>query len=134
MSSSSGSPTFSAFMPATNRSANASYTSVWTMNRLAAIQDCPLFCTLAVTATWAARSMSAEGITTYGSLPPSSSTVFLTSSPAVDGDRPSRGLAAGEGGRLDAVVAQDLVDRAGADQQGLEGALGEPARWNRSSR
>ena len=49
------------------------------MNRLAAMQLCPLFWQRAVTATSAARSRSAEGITTNGSEPPSSSTVFFSS-------------------------------------------------------
>ncbi|CAM5456395.1 hypothetical protein SCALM49S_05162 [Streptomyces californicus] len=50
-------------MPSVNRSANSSYTSAWTMNRLAAMQDCPLFWTRAVTAVAAAFATSAEGRT-----------------------------------------------------------------------
>ena len=52
------------------------------MKRLAAMQLCPLFCTRAVTAVCAAFSTSADDITTNGSLPPSSSTTGLSSSPA----------------------------------------------------
>jgi len=55
--------------------------SVWTMNRLAAMQDWPLFCTRAVTAVLTASSRSTDGITMNGSLPPSSITVGLISSP-----------------------------------------------------
>ena len=96
------------------------------MNRLAAMQDWPLF--------WhaggdrrprAARSRSADGITTNGSLPPSSSTVFLTSSPAIAAtERPAGSLPVSVAAR-DPRVAQDVLDRARADQQGLEAALGE---------
>jgi len=52
------------------------------MNRLAAMHDCPLLRIRAVVATSAARCRSAEGRTRKGSLPPSSSTDFLTTSPA----------------------------------------------------
>ena len=52
------------------------------MNRLAAMQDWPLLRQRAVVATSAARGRSAEGMTTKGSLPPSSRTDFLTTSPA----------------------------------------------------
>ncbi|CAG6394318.1 hypothetical protein SCOCK_260012 [Actinacidiphila cocklensis] len=41
------------------------------------------------------------------------------------GDRAARALAAGEGRGGHPRVAQDTLDRAGADQQGLEAALGE---------
>ncbi len=83
VASSVGSPTTSAAIRATKAAANCSYTSVCTMNRLAAMHDWPLFWQRAVTATSAARSMSAEGITMNGSEPPSSSTVFLISSPQI---------------------------------------------------
>ena len=55
--------------------------SVCTMNRLAAMQDWPLFCTRPVTAVLTASSRSTDGITMNGSLPPSSITVGLISSP-----------------------------------------------------
>ena len=58
--------------------------SVWTIKRLAAMQDCPLLTTRAWTAIFTARSISALGITMKGSLPPSSSTVFLICRPACD--------------------------------------------------
>jgi hypothetical protein len=72
--SSNGSPTRSAAMPATNARSNSSATCSCTMNRFAAMQLCPLFWHRATTAVAAARATSAEGITTNGSLPPSSST------------------------------------------------------------
>ena len=53
-----------------------------TMKRLAAIQDCPLLIVRALAAIAAALSRSALGITINGSLPPSSSTVFLSERPA----------------------------------------------------
>ena len=95
------------------------------MNRLAAMQDWPLFWQRAVTATSAARSTSADGITMNGSQPPSSSTVFLISSPPIAatdcpaGSVPVRVAARTRGSRSTAL------DRARADQQGLEAALGE---------
>ncbi len=52
------------------------------MNRLAAIHDCPLLMVRASTAVFTARSRSALGIPTNGSLPPNSSTVFLSCFPA----------------------------------------------------
>lgn len=80
-------------MFAANFSAKASNTSVCTMNRFAAMQDWPLFWQRAVVATSAARSTSAEGITTKGSLPPSSRTVFFSSRPAIWAmDRPAGSL------------------------------------------
>ena len=53
------------------------------MKRLAAMQDWPLLSRRAVVATRAASSRSADGITMNGSLPPSSSTTFLISLPAM---------------------------------------------------
>ena len=53
------------------------------MKRLAAMQDWPLFRTRATAATRAAARRSAEGMTTKGSLPPSSRTTFLISLPAI---------------------------------------------------
>ena len=50
--------------------------------RLAAMQDWPLLTTRARTAVLTAASRSALGITMNGSLPPSSSTVFLRCLPA----------------------------------------------------
>ncbi|GAA3075225.1 hypothetical protein GCM10020000_70420 [Streptomyces olivoverticillatus] len=90
---------------------------MWTMKRLAAMQDCPLFCTRAVTAVLTARSRSADGITTYGSLPPSSRTVFLTSSPATAaterpaGSLPVRVAAATLGSRRIASTAPEPTRR-----------------------
>ena len=47
---SKGSPTTSASIASMKRASNSSATSSTTMNRLAAMHDCPLFCTRAVTA------------------------------------------------------------------------------------
>src|ERR1700745_3942800 len=54
------------------------------MKRLAAMQDWPLFRQRANAATSAALGRSADGMTTNGSLPPSSRTTFLISLPAMD--------------------------------------------------
>ena len=54
------------------------------MNRLAAMQDWPLFTIRAFTAVAIAAGRSASGMTMNGSLPPSSSTVFLITLPAAD--------------------------------------------------
>lgn len=91
--------------------------SVWTMNRFAAMQDWPLFCTRAVTAVLAASSRSAEGITMNGSLPPSSSTVGLISSPAMAatdwpaGSLPVRVAAATRGSRRMRLTAPEETSR-----------------------
>ena len=53
------------------------------MKRLAAMQDWPLFSRRANAATSAALGRSADGMTTNGSLPPSSRTTFLISLPAM---------------------------------------------------
>ena len=87
---SKGSPTERASMPATKPSVKASATASWTMNRLAAMQDWPVFCTRASTPTGMARSRSAEGSTMNGSLPPSSSTTFLPTAPACAADGTAR--------------------------------------------
>jgi hypothetical protein len=52
------------------------------MKRLAAMQDWPLLRLRAVTAVRAASPMLADGMTMKGSLPPSSSTTFLSALPA----------------------------------------------------
>src|SRR5258706_308050 len=52
------------------------------MNRFAAMHDWPLLSVLALTAVDAAAATSALGRTTNGSLPPSSSTTFLSCRPA----------------------------------------------------
>ena len=77
-----GSPTLSALNPATNCRSNSSAIDSATMKRLAAMQDWPLLIVRALTAVRTAASRSALGITTNGSLPPSSSTLFLMSLPA----------------------------------------------------
>ncbi len=95
------------------------------MNRLAEIQDWPLFWQREVVATFAALARSADGITTNGSEPPSSSTAFLSTSPAIRATATPAALAAGERRGGHPVVAQHRVDAPAADQQGLEGAVGE---------
>src|SRR5947199_412345 len=54
------------------------------MKRFALMHDCPLFSRRAPTPTSTARSRSADGMTTNGSLPPSSSTVGLICEPAIE--------------------------------------------------
>ena len=75
--SSMGSPTLSALANSTNFDVNCSDTLCCTMNLLAAIQLCPEFMNLLVTATFAASSISASFSTMKGSLPPSSKTNFF---------------------------------------------------------
>ena len=58
-----------------------------TMKRLAAMQDWPLLMVRARTAVSRPRRNPRDGMTMNGSLPPSSSTVFLMCAPAVGGDR-----------------------------------------------
>ena len=83
VSGSIGSPTVSAAIFSAKTRVNSSATSACTKNRLAAMQLCPLFWQRAVTATSAAVSRWADGMTMKGSLPPSSSTVFFSASPAI---------------------------------------------------
>ncbi len=104
------------------------------MNRLAAMQDWPAFCARAVTATSAARSRSAEGITTNGSLPPSSSTVFLIISPHVEATaRPAGSLPV----RVAALI-RSSCSRSSTAAEPISRVWKQPsvkpARWNRSSR
>ncbi len=77
-----GSPTLSAPMAATKASSKASATSWTTMNRLAAMQLCPLLMQRAWAAVLAAACTSASFKITKGSDPPSSRTVFLRTDPA----------------------------------------------------
>ncbi len=80
-------------MASVKRCRNSSATSSTTMNRLAAMHDCPLFWTRAVTAVRTAASRSAVAVTTKGSEPPSSSTVFFSARPAADAtDMPAYSL------------------------------------------
>ena len=103
------------------------------MKRLAAMQLCPLFWQRAVTATWAAWSRSADGSTTNGSLPPSSSTVFLSSSPATEatarpaGALPVRVAATTRSSRRTRSTWSDPMSRV------WNTPSGKPARRNRSS-
>ena len=120
-------------MRATKRRSNSSATASWTMKRLAAMQLCPLFWQRAVTPTSAARSRSAEGSTTNGSLPPSSNTVFLTSSPATRatawpaGVLPVRVAAMTRGSRRTRSTRSEPMSRV------WNTPSGNPARLKRSS-
>ena len=96
------------------------------MKRLAAMQDWPLFSRRANAATSAARGRSADGMTTNGSLPPSSSTTFLISLPAMAATDDPAGPGPGQRRGHHPAVAQDRLDPGGADEQGLEGSRGEP--------
>src|SRR6266704_6140057 len=104
------------------------------MNRLAAMQDWPLFWQRAVTATEAALARSADGMTTYGSLPPSSSTVFLSTRPAISAtDRPAGSLPVSVAARTRSSVriASTLSE---PTSRVWNAPSGKPARRNRSSR
>ena len=96
------------------------------------MQLCPLFCTRAVTAVCAAFSMSADGITTNGSLPPSSSTTGFSSSPAMRPiERPAGVLPVSVAAR-DARVAQDRVRPTAAPMSNVWNApSGNPAAAER---
>ncbi len=104
------------------------------MNRLAAMQLWPLFWQRAVTATSAARSRCAEGMTMNGSLPPSSSTVFFSASPAIAAtDWPAALLpvsvaAATRSSRRTASMAPEPISRV------WNTPSGNPARRKSSSR
>ncbi len=104
------------------------------MNRFAEMHDWPLFRQREVAATCAAFAMSADGMTTNGSLPPSSSTVFFSSRPAIAAiERPAPSLpvsvAARTRGSLSTdSTASDPISRV------WKAACGKPARANRSSR
>ena len=104
------------------------------MNRLAAMQDWPLFWQRAVTATSAARSTSADGMTTNASVPPSSSTVFLISSPQIAatdwpaGSEPVRVAARTRGSRSTRSTSREPMSSV------VNAPSGKPARRNRSSR
>ncbi len=80
--SSSGSPIFDAAIRFTKSASKRARTSSTTMKRLPAMQLCPEFTSRAFVQTSAASSRSASSSTRYGSLPPSSSTVFFRSAPA----------------------------------------------------
>ena len=67
--------------------------------------------------------MSALGITMNGSLPPSSSTVFLSCRPGGAGHLPARLLAAGQRRARDARIVEDALDLVRVDQQRLERAV-----------
>ena len=81
---SKGSPTTSASIAVDEAGQELVATSSTTMNRLAAMHDCPLFCTRALTAVRTQVSRSAEGSTMNGSEPPSSSTLFFSGGPAAE--------------------------------------------------
>ena len=94
------------------------------MKRLAAMHDWPLLTMRALTAVATARGRSALGSTMNGSLPPSSSTLFLRCLPAVAAmsrPAPSLPVTVTAATRSSAMIAATAV---GPDQQRLEHALG----------
>ena len=91
------------------------------MKRLAAMHDWPLLMQRAKAATSAALARSAEGMTMNGSLPPSSSTTFLISLPAMDATDCPPGPDPVRVAATTRSVAQDRPDPRGTHQQGLEG-------------
>ena len=98
------------------------------------MQLCPLFWQRAVTATSAAFSRCADGMTMNGSLPPSSSTVFLRTSPAIAatdwpaGALPVRVAAATRSSRSTRSTVPDPISRV------WKTSSGKPALRNSSSR
>ena len=124
VSGATGSPTCSAAIAATNRARTGRRSASATMKRLAAMHDWPLLTMRAFTAVSTARGRSALGSTMNGSLPPSSSTVFLRCLPAAPRRRcpaPSLPVSVTAATRGSAMIAADPL---GADQQRLEHALG----------
>ena len=104
------------------------------MNRFAAMQDCPLFWQRAVTATSAARSRSADGITTYGSEPPSSRTVFLSTRPAISATaRPAASLPVSVAARTRGSVST-FPTASEPTSRVWNAPAGNPARPNSSPR
>ncbi len=104
------------------------------MNRLAAMQDWPLFWVRAVTAVATALSRSALGITMNGSDPPSSSTAFFTCAAAVDaterpaGSEPVSVTALIRGSSMTAATSRDPISSV------VNAPSGNPARVNSPSR
>ena len=104
------------------------------MKRLAAMQDWPLLIVRALTAVRTAASRSALGITMNGSLPPSSSTVFLITLPAALRDVAAGAVAAGERHRRDPRILDDAASP-GRSRSAASGSTpsGKPARRKISS-
>ena len=96
-----------------------------TMKRLAAMQDCPLLMARACTAVRTAARAIGVGMTMKGSLPPSSSTVFLIWPPACAATcRPAGSLPVS----VTALTRGSSMTRAhqvDADQQRLKDICGE---------
>ncbi len=120
-------------MASTNREMNRSATASTTTNRLAAMQDWPLFSTRAVAATLTAWSTSAEDRTRNGSDPPSSSTHFFNARPAASATlRPAASLPV----RVTATIRSSAMSPA-TSPEGMSNVLnapwGNPARRNTSS-
>jgi hypothetical protein len=128
-----GSPMRRARMPPTRRRSKSSATDSTTMNRLAAMHDWPLLIVRAVTATVAARSTSAVASTTNGSLPPSSSTVFLSWRPATAAtSRPAGSLPVSVTPAM-RLSAMSPETRSAPMSSVWNTPEGQPARRNRSS-
>ena len=104
------------------------------MKRLAAMQDWPLLMVRAFTAVLTASSRSALGITMNGSLPPSSSTVFLICRPAALATWRPAGSLPVRVAALDARIVEEPLDLIGGDQQRLEHTLQGSPRAGGSAR
>ena len=111
--------------PRRTASRNSSATASATMKRLAAMQDCPLLIVRALTAVAAAFAMSALGMTMNGSLPPSSSTVFLSARPARAATSCAGAFAAGQRHRADARIVEERRHVGRTNQERLEHAVGK---------
>ena len=113
---------------------NSSARSATTMKRLAAMHDCPLFCTRPVTAIGMVRSMSADEAMMKGSEPPSSRTHFLRTDPAAAAtDWP----AASEPVRVTAAIRGSAITSATREpgtKRFTKQPSGKPARRKRPSR
>ena len=126
MDSSIGSPRRSAPILSTNRRSNSSATASWTMNRLAAMQLCPLF--------WHPGDDGDFGrLVEVGRREHDkrvAAAEFQDRLLDLLAGHPGHGLAGrgapGQGGGGDPRVAQDPLDQVGPDEQRLEDAVREP--------
>ena len=123
---SKGSPTTSASIAAVKRSRNSSCTSSTTMNRLAAMHDCPLFCTRAVTAVRTHASRSAEGKHDEGVRAAELEHALLQRVPGGRGHRHAGALAPRQRDRGHPRVGDDLRHVLGLDEEVGEHPVGQP--------
>ena len=94
------------------------------MKRLAAMQDCPLFCTCAVTAVRTQASRSADGNTMNGSDSAELEDALLQGVTGGCRDGHAGALAAGDRDGGDAGVVDEVGDVLGLDEE-----VGENAFW-----